>query len=96
MDAEARRLKKQWLADQKASARAAFPLPDEKLAELFRDIEVEFMRVGCDHTRRLTLKWLANRKIPPDAVLEWLDEHGGFCDCEVVANAGDHFETNRT
>jgi len=31
------------------------------------------MRVGCDHTRRLTLKWLANRKIPPDAVLEWLD-----------------------
>ena len=95
MDDEARRLKKQWLADQAAAARAAFPLPDDQLAALFRDVEAEFNREGCDHTRRLTEGWLARRNIPAGPVLEWLDDHSGYCDCEVVANAGDHFESYR-
>jgi len=95
MDDEARRLRKQWKADQKASARAVFPLPDAQLVALFRDVELEFNRVGCDHTRRLTEKWLTDQNIPAEPVLQWLDDHGGYCDCEVLANAADHFESNR-
>jgi len=27
--------------------------------------------------------------------LDWLKEHDGFCDCEVLANALDHWQQNR-
>lgn len=95
MESDARNLKKQWLAEQMASARTAFPLSTEQLKCLFQDVRQEIDNVGCDHTRRLTDKWLSDRRIPPAKVFAWLDENGGYCDCEVVANAGDHFDTNR-
>jgi hypothetical protein len=42
---------------------------------------------GCDHTRRLTDAWLTERSHPVDRVHCWLDDNGGFCDCEVLANS---------
>jgi Protein of unknown function (DUF2695) len=30
-----------------------------------------------------------------DAVAAWLENNGGFCDCEVILNARDHWEENR-
>jgi hypothetical protein len=49
-----------------------------------------------DHTLRLTLGWLADHSHSSTRTLEWLGEHGGYCDCEVVVgNAFDHWEQNR-
>jgi len=30
-----------------------------------------------------------------ERTVEWLREHGGHCDCEVIANAAEHWEENR-
>jgi hypothetical protein len=41
----------------------------------------------------LTRKFLSNNKIINiDAILNWLLENGGGCDCEVLANIEDLFE----
>lgn len=95
MDADAKREKKKWLADQKAAARAAFPLSEDDLDRLFADVDAAVLEQGCDHSLRLTETWLVERNMDAEAVLEWLAENGGYCDCEVVANAANHFETNR-
>ena len=42
---------------------------------------------GCDHTRRLTTRHIREHSLPETAILKWLDDNGGFCDCEVLANS---------
>jgi Protein of unknown function (DUF2695) len=50
---------------------------------------------GCDHTYRFTNKWISENKQKSSPVFEWLEENGGFCDCEIAANAQDHWEQNK-
>jgi hypothetical protein len=71
---------------QRAEARAALPLPDEQLRAMFDMLDRELPIRGCDRTRRLTLGFLERGGHPIETVLAWLDENGGFCDCEVLAN----------
>jgi hypothetical protein len=71
---------------QRAEARAALPLPDDQLRAMFDTLDRELPIRGCDHTRRLTQEFLERSGHPIEAVLAWLDENGGYCDCEVLAN----------
>ena len=96
MDAEAKRLKKRWLAEQKTAARALFPLSDGQLEELFAHVETAIASHGCDHTLCHTRHWLAERDFAVDPVVDWLGDNGGYCDCEVAANARGHFDENRS
>ena len=96
MKADDKDRKKAWKADQKAGSRAAFPLLDGELQEMFDFVEDKLTSEGCDDTRRFTRAWLDERQVDADAVLAWLDDTGGFCDCEVTANSRDHWETNWT
>jgi hypothetical protein len=43
----------------------------------------------CNHTYRETIEFLRSRNIDPATVIPWLQEHGGFCDCEVIYNVYD-------
>jgi hypothetical protein len=43
----------------------------------------------CDNTLSQTLGFLKERGIPEEKVVPWLEEHGGYCDCEVLANVED-------
>lgn len=70
---------------QRAEARAALPLPDDQLRALFDMLNRELSTRACDHTRTLTQRFLERRGLPTEAVLSWLDDNGGFCDCEVLA-----------
>ena len=76
-----------WKADQRATAREKLPLPNEQMQALFDMLDVEFPRQGCDHTLRLTRAWLTSNGLPIEAVVMWLQENGGYCDCEALANA---------
>jgi hypothetical protein len=95
VDERARDLKKQWKAAEKSAARAQFPLPNDKLEAMFDAVESSLENDGCDHSSRATIAWLTNMGFDVDTVVQWLENNGGFCDCEVVANARDHFEENR-
>lgn len=41
---------------------------------------------NCDHSLKLTKKWLKRHKLDVDANVEALQACGGYCDCEVVFN----------
>lgn len=47
---------------------------------------------GCDHTHRVTLEFLRECNLPASMVIPWLEAHGGYCDCEVLANVEQHCE----
>lgn len=75
-----------WREGERATARAAFPIPASRLREMFDMLDHALPTSGCDHTRKLTGAWLEAKELPVDAVFAWLDGLGGFCDCEVLAN----------
>jgi hypothetical protein len=95
MDASDRKRKRKWKAQERAAARAAFPLSDDLLQSLFAAVATSVAEQGCDHTRRFTERWLAEYPNERERVIAWLEENGGYCDCEVDANAADQWEQHR-
>lgn len=92
MDDSARREKKQLQTQQRASARAAFPLANANLEVMFDAVDDRLSLEPCDDTLRLTESWLASNGHAVAAVVDWLHDNGGYCNCEVVANVRDHWE----
>ena len=54
---------------------------------LFGMLDEALSEQACDHTRRLTDAWLAQRGHAVEPVHRWLDDTGGYCDCEVLMNS---------
>ena len=95
MDASDRDRKKAWKLQQRKLAQDAFQISESLLESLFETVEAQVEDLGCDHTLRFTSSWIAKHEQPEVEILRWLSEHGGSCDCEVLANAADHWEQNR-
>jgi hypothetical protein len=75
---------------EQVSAEARMPISKADLAELFNHLDSALV-AGCDHSLRFTLAFLEAKELPSGAVIPWLGEYGGFCDCEVLANVEDHW-----
>jgi hypothetical protein len=84
-----------WKTERKAVARAAFPRPNRDLQGMFEFVGAKDTSDGCDDTRRFTQAWLDERQVAADAVLAWLEETGGFCDCGVDATSRAHWDASR-
>lgn len=95
MDATDKDRKKIWKQQQRKLAQASFPVSDALLESMFAIVGSKVDVEGCDHTLRFTEAWVAEHKQPKTDILSWLREQGGFCDCEVLANAADHWRENR-
>ncbi|MBL8507950.1 DUF2695 domain-containing protein [Chitinimonas sp. JJ19] len=95
MDAVDRDRKKAWKLQQRKLAQQAFPIADSLLESMFEAVDAKVEAVGCNHTLRFTESWIAENRQPAESILDWLNEHGGFCDCEVLTNTADHWEQNR-
>jgi predicted house-cleaning NTP pyrophosphatase (Maf/HAM1 superfamily) len=76
---------------KKAAAIAVMPICQNDLSDLFDYLDTALV-VGCDHTLRLTSQFLQARELPEPAILAWLNEYGGYCDCEVLANVEQELE----
>lgn len=95
MDNTDRNRKRAWNDEQKTQARASFPLKDKLMEQLFSAVDQALEAEGCDHTLRFTESWLDRSGFDRQTPIAWFKEHGGYCDCEVIANACDHWERNR-
>ena len=83
------------IADAKyAAALAAMPLPLTELRALFDQLDQALPREGCDHSVRLTERFLSERGLDVERVTAWLQQYGGFCDCEVLANVSEFWSGN--
>jgi Protein of unknown function (DUF2695) len=69
-----------------ARAEQFMPIADEDLQLLFDHLDRVLTTSGCDHRSRATRDFLSSKNLPADQIIQWLAEHGGFCDREVLAN----------
>ena len=90
-DPQKEALKKAWKEQAKQKLIASIPMTHQDLRDLFAHLDRDDAPT-CDHTLKETLGFLQKRGLDEDRVVPWLHEHGGYCDCEVIANVGDEFE----
>ena len=86
-----RELKAVFKAKELEALEASMPLSKEDLRGLFEYLDSE-EAPGCDHTAKKTLGYLRSRSLSPERIVPWLQELGGYCDCEVLANVEQKFE----
>ena len=67
-------------------------MPADHFRELFEHLDERLGIENCAHDLRLTEAFLDDLDCDTEAVLCWLEENGGGCDCEVLANIEEKFD----
>jgi hypothetical protein len=70
----------------KGSAKPKLPASKKDVRELFDWIDEKLAGADCDCTLRHTRDFIRMRGLDEAGVVEWLKDHGGYCDCEVLIN----------
>ena len=69
----------------------SLPMSHDLFKQLFNFLDKKSTDNGCSHTPQLTTEFLNKNNIISEPVLTWLAEHGGYCDCEILANVEEKF-----
>ena len=72
---------------------SSLPMSRDNFKKLFDHLDVYLTDKDCHNTNSLTKTFLLqshNENV--DEVFEWLADHGGYCDCEILANVEEQFE----
>jgi Protein of unknown function (DUF2695) len=78
---------KEWKDEVRSELLAVMPMAPDQLHELLGYLDGNLE--ACDHTTKLTQIFVHVKKLDETVVLQWLREHGWYCDCEVLANLDD-------
>ena len=83
---------RQLKAKEKESFDSSLPIDKEMFQELFDHLD-ENLGEECDHSLTMTTEFLKEKGVENiDKVVEWLNDNGGYCDCEVLMNVEEKFE----
>ena len=64
----------------------------EKLPAYFDYLDKELTEHGCHDTLRFTQEFAVSQDLAFGPIKEWLGNHGGYCDCEALANVEGQYE----
>ena len=69
-------------------------LSENEAASLLQYVELKLQYHTCKHNHRFTQEWLDAHVdfMKHDAILNELEDMGGYCDCEVAANCYEDYE----
>jgi len=73
--------------DARRKERDSLPVPAPILKALFNYTDAQLKSSECDDTLRHVQDFIRSHALPEDAIVSWLKNNGGYCDCEALANA---------
>lgn len=91
--AHRQQLKLQLRQQQRTALLTNLPLTTEQLAELFDYLDARLSTHRCDDTLGHTRCFAAAQDLAFAPLEQFLHQHGGYCDCEVLANVADAYAT---
>ncbi len=96
-DKNEKEIRRQIMEELAQKSEAAFeesiPMSRDDFKKLFDHLDEKLTGAECDDTFKITELFLLNNKIPnSNAILDWLNENGAHCDCEVLMNVEELFE----
>ena len=93
---EKRKALAEYKRRQKEAFLASLPMSAELFRELFDYLDEKLSEEGCQDDLRLTTAFLESQDCDTEAVLEWLEENGGGCDCEETSRKNSTIKYKRT
>jgi hypothetical protein len=84
-----KKLKTAFKAAERHSLETSMPLSKSDLKALLDYLDESGF--SCDHSLMHTTEFLKARQLDSEKIIPWLREHGGHCDCEILANVEDEF-----
>lgn len=81
-----KQLLKKYKEAEKEKFVSSMPLTIEKLYLLFEYVNENIEKLGCDNTLRFTIRYLEENNFNKEQVIEWLNDKGGYYNCEVLIN----------
>ena len=82
-------IKNALAAKELTELRESMPLSAGHLDAMISSVDERVCSDGCDHTLRHAMAFMEQRGLDADNIVPWLNDQGGFCDCEVVLNVSD-------
>jgi len=73
--------------DARRKVLEGLPVPAPVLKTLFDYLDAQLESSECDDTLRHVRGFTRSHSLPEEAVVSWLEDNGGHCDCEALANA---------
>ena len=73
--------------DARRKVRNSLPVPAPVLKAVFNHLDTQLKSFECDDTLRHVRAFTHRHSLPEKAVVSWLKDNGGHCDCEALANA---------
>jgi len=64
----------------------SLPATREEIEDLFDYLDKRLQDESCVHNLRFTMQFLMEKRLNMPRVMSWLNENGGYCDCEVLQN----------
>ena len=89
---EKKKLIEKYKNYQKQIFEKSLPIDRELFFQLFDYLDERLEKRGCNHDFTLTEEFFKDKDIDFTKVLEFLEENGGYCDCEVIFNVEEKFE----
>jgi hypothetical protein len=80
-----------WKKEQQDEFLATLPFPEHIFQELFDYLDSTLETQPCQHNFQLSSEFLLKRGINLEDHVDFLIEHGGGCDCEVLMNVEEAF-----
>jgi hypothetical protein len=73
-------------SQERQKERDAFPAAVLLLKGLFDFLDQQLSKSECDDSLRLTRDYIRRNAMDESLVVQWLEKHGGYCDCEALDN----------
>lgn len=90
---EKRKALAEYKRRQKEAFLASLPMSEELFRKLFDYLDEQLGEADCQHDLRFTEAFLSDCDCDAGEVLEWLEDQGAGCDCEVLANIEEQFNS---
>ena len=68
------------------------PIDRKLILELFDYLDTELDNSECNHDYTNTNEFLKSKNIDIEIMYDWLQDNGGYCDCEILCNIQEKFQ----
>ena len=78
--------------EQRQTVREGLPVPAAMMKALFKHIDMRLSSSECDNSLRYAKEFIRANGLPEEALVVWLENADGYCDCEAIFNAEETLE----
>lgn len=88
-----KQIRKAYKENEQKQFEESLPMAEKLFPKLFDYIDNQLDKKACNHTLKNTQIFCKTHKLSNEnEIIQWLNNNGAGCDCEVIYNVSEHFD----